>query len=187
MIIFGNICLCLAALVYFVPLQKMLNTTPNLNGTYAGVGILLSIVFVAVPLWLCLTSALFATTARGGFDWLFANRLPQYVVAALASVAIMVATAYSLLGRFVTAPEMSASVRWLSIWAAHVFPLVVMIFCVVVLNARFFPWLPMNVVRIPLVIVSVISALVSDRLLVERTLVHPQRPAAGQAETNNQK
>ncbi len=186
MIIFGNICLCIAAFFYFVPLQKMLNTTPNLNGTYAGVGILLSIVFVAVPLWLCLTSALFAATARGGFDWLCASRLPQYVVAALASLAIMVATAYSLLGRFVTAPEMPASVRWLSIWAAHVFPLVVMMFCSVVLNAGFFQWLPIQIVRVPLIVVAAISLLVTGSLLVERTLVRPQRPTAGQTETNNQ-
>lgn len=175
MITFGNICLCLAAIVYLWPLQRMLNTTPNLNGTYAGVAVLLSVVFVSVPLWLCLTSSLVAATARGGFDWLFATRPPQYAVAVLASCAITIATAYSLLGRFVTPPELPASARWLSLWAAHVFPLVVMLFCAVVLNARLFAWMPQQLVRIPFCAVAAVSVLVSCGLLVERSFGPQQR------------
>lgn len=175
MITFGNICLCVAAIVYLWPLQRMLNTTPNLNGTYAGVAVLLSVVFVSVPLWLCLTSSLVAATARGGFDWLFATRPPQYAVAVLASCAITIATAYSLLGRFVTPPELPASARWLSLWAAHVFPLVVMLFCAVVLNARLFSWMPQQLVRVPFCAVAAVSVLVSCGLLVERSFGPQQR------------
>lgn len=175
MILFGNICLCVAAIVYLWPLQRMLNTTPNLNGTYAGVAVLLSVAFVSVPLWLCLTSSLVAATARGGFDWLFAARPPQYAVAVLASSVITMATAYSLLGRFVTPPELPASARWLSLWAAHVFPLVVMLFCAVVLNARLFAWMPQQLVRIPFCAVAAASVLVVCGLLVERSFGPQQR------------
>jgi hypothetical protein len=178
MIAFGNICLCVAAIVYLWPLQRMLNTTPNLNGTYAGVAVLLSVVFVSVPLWLCLTSSLIAATARGGFDWLFAARPPQYAFAVLASFAIAIATAYSLLGRFVTPPELPASARWLSMWAAHVFPPVAMLFCAVVLNARLFSWMPQQLVRIPFCAVAAVSVLVGCGLLVERSFGSQQRRIA---------
>ena len=168
MIIFGNICLCLAAALYFVPLQKMLHATPNLNGTYAGVGILFSVVLAIVPLWLCLTSALFAATARGGFDWLVSARSAQYLVVILASVAVMIATGFSLLGKLVTAPELPPATRWLQVWAAHVFPVVLMLFCLVNLNARFTSWLPPLVVRLPFVIVTLISLLVCGGLLAQK-------------------
>lgn len=179
---FGNICLCVAAIVYLWPLQRMLNTTPNLNGTYAGVAVLLSVVFVCAPLWLCLTASLAAATARGGFDWLLAARPPQYAVAVLASSAITIATAYSLLGRFVTPPELPASARWLSLWAAHVFPLVVMLFCAVALNAKLFAWLPQPLVRIPFCAVAAVSVLVSCGLLVERSFGPRQRRSDTPAE-----
>lgn len=168
MIIFGNICLCFAAALYFVPLQKMLYTTPNLNGTYAGVGILFSVVLAIVPLWLCLTSALFAATARGGFDWLLPARPVQYLVVILASVAVMIATGFSLLGKFVTPPELPPATRWLQVWAAQVFPLVLLLFCLVSLNARLTPWLPPLVVRLPLIIVTLISLLVCGGLLAQK-------------------
>lgn len=185
MITFGNICLCVAAVVYLWPLQRMLNTTPNLNGAYAGVGVLLSVAIVVVPLWLCLTSSLVAATARGGFDWLFAARTPQYAVAVLAGFAIAVATAYSLLGRFVTPPELPASVRWLSIWAARAFPPAVVLFCAVALNARFFAWMPQSLVRVPFLAVAAVSVLASGGLLVKRSFGPQQRQSettAGQRE-----
>lgn len=187
MIIFGNICLCLAATLYFVPLQKMLHTTPNLNSTYAGVGILFSVVLGIVPLWLCLTSALFAVTARGGFDWLLSARFAQYLIVILASVAVMIATGFSLLGKFVTAPELPPATRWLQVWAAQVFPVVLLLFCLVSLNARFTSWLPPLVVRLPVIIVTLISLLVCGGLLAQK--LRGQSPAESRqpnqsAETN---
>jgi hypothetical protein len=186
MILFGNICLGLAGLMYLGLLQRMLNNRPNLNGTYAGVGIVLSVVLVIAPLGLCLTSALFAATARDGFDGWWASRLLQYVLAALASGAIMIATVYSLLGRFMTASELPVSVRWLSVWAAHVFPLVVMMFCLVVLNRRFFEWLPLNVVRLPVIVIALLSVLATGGLLVERTFLRSSDPTTSPTETHVQ-
>jgi hypothetical protein len=187
MTIFGNICLCLAAGLYFVPLQKVLHTTPNLNGTYAGVGILFSVVLAIVPLWLCLSAALFAVTARGGFDWLLSARFAQFLVVILASVTVMIATGFSLLGKFVTAPELPPATRWLQLWAAHVFPVVLMLFCLVSLNPRLAPWLPPLVVRLPLIIVTLISLLVCGGLLAQK--LSGRSPAESQrqnqsAETN---
>lgn len=184
MTIFGNICLCLAAGLYFVPLQKVLHTTPNLNGTYAGVGILFSVVLAIVPLWLCLSAALFAVTARGGFDWLLSARFAQYLVVILASVTVMIATGFSLLGKFVTAPELPPATRWLQLWAAHVFPVVLMLFCLVSLNPRLAPWLPPLVVRLPFLIVTLISLLVCGGLVAQKlggrspTGSHPQNQSA---------
>lgn len=199
MIIFGNICLCVAAFFYFVPLLKMLNTTPNLNGTYAGVGILFSVFLGTVPLSLCLTSTLFAATARGGFDWLFAARPSQYLAVCVASAVMTTATGFSLLGKFVTAAEMPASVRWLSVWAAHFVPLVTMIFCLRVLNPNFTQWIPVTPVRIIFILAVAVSLLASVGWLVEKCFPksNPQaalnatsshaESAGADADTENQK
>ncbi len=161
MIILGNLCLIAAAFFYFRPLQRMLHAPVS-----GGAEILWATLIVIAPLWLLLTTALCAATTEGGFDWLFPTRPPQYLVVLVVGVAMMVVTGFSLFGRFAPTSQ-PASTRWLTGWAVQVFPLVVMGFCLVVLNRKFTSWIPALTYRIPMTGAAAISLLASGGLLIE--------------------
>lgn len=86
----GNLCVALAALVLFLPLQ-------NLLGEYAEKHLsddrwVTPLLSALVPLWLLLLVALLCMTHGGGFDWLGLGRPALYALTVAAGLSLAVVT-----------------------------------------------------------------------------------------------
>ena len=160
MLIFGNICLGLAALIYAIPQQQLFFDTSRRSDS----GTLAALIFVLAPLWALLTTALCIVTARGGFDWLTRTRAPQYAFVLAGGVAIFVVAFFSLQARFgATLPAM----RFFSGWAVQVFPLVTLGFALLALNPSLAGPIPALLPRLPLIAAAVMSVFACGRLVFD--------------------
>lgn len=120
MLIVGNLCWCLAALIYLIPWQLLLNETAR--GPNAGAGLLWGSVIFALPLGLLLTGAWIAVVTRGGMDWLVPVRSYQYLAVLVAGLAITVVIAMSSALRLEPGQQIPWSMRWLVPAAAWAMP-----------------------------------------------------------------
>lgn len=86
----GNVCVALAALVFLLPLQRVLwDYAPKHLSDDRWVT---PVLFSLIPLWLLLMAALLCMTASGGFDWLRLGRPALYAFTVGASLALAVVT-----------------------------------------------------------------------------------------------
>ncbi len=171
MIVLGNICLGLALLIYLIPLQLMLHDTPRKNGDG---GVLWGAIFTLSPLWLLLTVALCAVTAKGGFDWLLRARVAQFPVVLAAGMALFVVTGFSMLGKFEHPSQMPWASRFFTGWAVQLFPPVTMGFCLLALNPKLGSSVPAMAYRVPFAAVAMLSALATVAMLLQ-WLSHSQQ------------
>lgn len=86
----GNVCVALAALVFLLPLQRVIwdYAAKHLSDDRWVTPVLFSL----IPMWLLLMVALLCMTASGGFDWLRLGRPALYALTVGASLALAVVT-----------------------------------------------------------------------------------------------
>lgn len=141
----GNVSTALAAILYALPLQYLLfelaRKREDGGGALAGI-------FILVPMWLLLMTALLCVTTSGGFDWL---RLGRGWLGALAVFAI-IAMAIVSFARFETVPNATRGTRLLVNSLINVLPLLTLLLVTINLNPRFAPGIPLKWVSLPWII-----------------------------------
>ncbi len=133
MLLFGNLCLCLAALIYLVPWQWVLNEVPR--GPDAGMGMFWGSVIIALPLGLLLTCGWAAVVARDGMQWLTQARALQYLAVLAGGIAVTVVVGLAAAMRTEPAAQIPWAIRPLAPYAAWVLPPVLIAAGILVLNA----------------------------------------------------
>lgn len=133
MLIFGNLCLCLAALVYLVPSQWVLNEVPR--GPDAGMGMFWGTVIIALPLGLLLAFGWAAVVARDGMQWLTQARALQYLAVLTGGIAVTVVIGLAAALRTEPDTQIPWAIRPLVPYAAWVLPPVLIAAGIFVLNA----------------------------------------------------
>lgn len=133
MLLFGNLCLCLAALVYLVPWQLVLNEVPR--GPDAGMGMFWGTVIIALPLGLLLSFGWAAVVARDGLQWLTQARALQYLAVLTGGVAVTVVIGLAAAMRTEPVAQIPWAIRPLVPYAAWVLPPVLIAAGIFVLNA----------------------------------------------------
>lgn len=133
MLLFGNICLCLAALIYLVPWQWVLNEAPR--GPDAGMGMFWGTLIIALPLGLLLAFGWAAVVARDGMQWLTQARALQYLAVLAGGIAITVVIGLAAAMRTEPATQIPWAIRPLVPYAAWVLPPVLIAAGIFVLNA----------------------------------------------------
>jgi hypothetical protein len=176
--IIGNIVLFLAAFLYLLPLQILIYDVGRKKDDG---GALWAAIFVLVPLWILLTSALMLAAARGGFDWLPLKRGPQYLLACLSGVALLVLTFFSFLGKVEHPNQIPWAARPFSVWALYLFPLVVMGFAFLVLNASVSSRFPPVAYRAPMAAVAALSLLACGGM-VGQWIMHSRQQQVARVE-----
>lgn len=131
MLIFGNLCLCLAALIYLVPWQLVLNEVPR--GPDAGMGMFWGTVIIGLPLGLLLTFGWAAVVARDGMQWLTQARALQYLAVLTGGMAVTVVIGLAAAMR--TEPQIPWAIRPFVPYAAWVLPPLLIATGIFVLNA----------------------------------------------------
>lgn len=131
MLIFGNLCLCLAALIYLVPWQLVLNEVQR--GPDAGMGMFWGTVIIALPLGLLLTFGWAAVVARDGMQWLTQARALQYLAVLTGGMAVTVVIGLAAAMR--TEPQIPWAIRPFVPHAAWVLPPLLIATGIFVLNA----------------------------------------------------
>ena len=133
MLIFGNLCLCLAALVYLFPWQMVLNEVPR--GPDAGAGVFWGAVIIALPLGLLLTVGWVAVVARDGLQWLTQARALQYLAVLGGGLAVTVVIALAAAMRTESAAQVPWAIRPFVPYAAWVLPPLLVAGGIFLLNA----------------------------------------------------
>lgn len=133
MLIFGNLCLCLAALVYLVPWQLVLNEVPR--GPDAGMGMFWGTLIIALPLGLLLTFGWAAVVARDGLQWLTQARALQYLAVLGGGLAVTVVIALAAAMRTEPLAQIPWAIRPLVPHAAWVLPPLLIAGGIFLLNA----------------------------------------------------
>ncbi|MBI1354280.1 MAG: hypothetical protein GC160_08035 [Acidobacteria bacterium] len=149
--IVGNISLALAALLYFVPLQMVLQegaTRRNDGGHFWAAA------FVLAPLWLLAAGGLEAAVWRGGLDWTGRGRGWQTAGVLLVCLALAVLTLFSYLGKLGGPEEMPWAARPFAGWAVLAFPLVTLLFGLLTLNPGLSEKIPALAYRAPMAAVA---------------------------------
>jgi hypothetical protein len=86
----GNICAALATIVFLFPLQHLLSDYARKEVSHDQW--VTPALFILIPLWLLMLTALLCVTASGGFDWLRLGRPVLYAFTIGATVALAVVT-----------------------------------------------------------------------------------------------
>ena len=159
--ILGNLSLALAALIYFAPLQYVLQEGA---GRRNDGGHFWAAAFVLTPLWLLLAGALGAAVLQGGLDWTGRGREWQLSGVLLVCLSLAVVTVLSYLGQVATPEETPWAVRPLVGWAVIVFPLAALAFGLFTLNPGLGSAVPALVYRVPMAAVAVVGLVSSAGL-----------------------
>ena len=139
----GNVCVALAALVFLLPLQRLL-------WDYAGRHLnddrwVTPVLFILIPLWLLLLGALLCMTASGGFDWLRLGRTVLYALTVGASVALAVVT-FVFIALYIR-PGFTPRVIYTP--GIYLVPLATGLLVVLSLNQKLAPGIPIQWLRWP--------------------------------------
>lgn len=172
----GNLCVGLAVLLYAVPLPMLISEPPSHDGGQSeGWGLIL----LQLVLWFCMAVALCVSAANGGLDWLWMARSLQYALVVVTSLALAVVSTMSGLLRHETADQIPWAARPLVpyAWAMWVFPLAIMVFCLVTINPAL-DAIPRLVIRAPLGLAGGIALLVSFGMLAQWFISSQLRQAA---------
>jgi hypothetical protein len=162
--ILGNISLALAALLYFVPLQLVLQEGAMRRNDG---GHFWAAFFVLGPLWLLAAGGLSASVLRGGLDWTGRGRGLLIAGVLLVSLALAALTVFSYLGKVGTADDMPWAARPFVGWAVYVFPLVTLLFGFLSLNPQLSSSVPAILYRGPMAVVALAGLLCGLGLVLE--------------------
>jgi len=177
MTILGNIALLLATLVYVVILVAAYGKTPATSGDAAGGYALGAILFHLVLTGLLIVVAV-GIAWQGGFDWM---PNPRYLLVGAGLLATMVVAGLSMAVKFEPPMHQPVAVRYLTGIAPGLFPLVLLVAGAILLNAPLRAAVPVAAYKIPLTLVTGISALACLVGIVE-WMAFSQRNAAAQIE-----
>lgn len=165
MLILGNLCWVLAALIYAVPWQLTLNETGR--GSHAGGALLWMSIILALPLGVLMTIALCVVAASGGMHWLPLAGAPLYGWIIVSSLALTVVIALSSGLRLETPGQRPWAIRRLVPAAAWVLPPVVIGHIALALNASAAPSFLLVGARALWMIAAVGSVLIGLGMLIE--------------------
>ena len=116
----GNVCLCLAALIYLIPWQFVLNEPGR--GSHAGGALLWASIILVLPMGALLTVAMSVVAAQDGLQWLIQTRSAQYLAIVAAGLAMTVVVGLSAALRLESVEQMPWAIRpWVPL-AAWVLP-----------------------------------------------------------------
>lgn len=132
MLNFGNICLGLAALIYLLPWQMLLNQQSR--GSHASVGLMLGSIVLVLPMGASLAAALLALSKRGGLDWLTPDRPLQYLglLGGLLALTLLIGMASAF--RFEPATQIPWALRPMVPLAAWIVPPFLIVSIAILLN-----------------------------------------------------
>jgi hypothetical protein len=147
----GNVCVGLAALVFLLPLQRVI-------WEYAAKHLsddrwVTPVLYGLIPLWLLLLVALLCVTATGGFDWLRLGRPLLYVLTAAASFALAAVT-FVFIALYI---RPGFSPRFLYSPVIYLVPLGTMLVVLLSLNARLAAVIPAQWLRVPWAVFATVS------------------------------
>jgi len=149
--LFGNILLGLASLITLLPLPLLVAESRRARNDGSA---LWGAIFLFVPLWILLTLALSAATARGGLDWLPVRRGALHALVLAAGVALVVTSVLAFLGRIEPASQMPVVSRPFLAWADVALPLAAIAFLLPALNPSLFPSAPPAIFRLPFAVLA---------------------------------
>jgi hypothetical protein len=149
--IIGNTCVGLAALVFLLPLQRLLLD-------YAGRHVnddhwVTPALFILIPLWVLLLGALLCVTATGGFDWLRLGRPALYPLTVAASLALAVVK-FVFLALYI---RPGFTPRFLYCPVIYLVPLATGLVVVLSLNPKVATGIPIQWLRLPWTILAALS------------------------------
>ncbi len=149
--IIGNVCVALAALVFLVPLQRLLwdYADKHLNDDRWVTPVL----FILIPLWLLLMVALLCMTASGGFDGLRLGRPALYTFTVGASVALAVVT-FVFIALYM---RPGFTPRMIYTPGIYLIPFATGLLVVLSLNQTFLPGIPIQWLRWPWTLFAALS------------------------------
>ena len=141
--VIGNICAVIAAIIYLLPLHKLVreyaHQHTNQNEWVR------SALFVLVPLWLLLAGALFCATASGGFDSLRLDRPLLYALTVAATLALGVVS-FVFVAMYI---QPGFAPRILFSPAIYIIPFATLLLAVLLLNPQFAPGVSRHWFRLP--------------------------------------
>ncbi|MBL9171166.1 MAG: hypothetical protein JNN07_25770 [Verrucomicrobiales bacterium] len=163
--IIGNVCVALAALVFLLPLQRLLwdYADKHLNDDRWVTPVLFSL----IPLWLLLMVALLCMTASGGFDGLRLGRPALYTLTVGASVALAVAT-FVFIALYMR-PGFTPRVIYTP--GIYLIPFATGFLVLLSLNQKLIPGVPIQWLRLPWTLFAALSLVVCVGFVGHR-LVH---------------
>jgi hypothetical protein len=166
MAIIGNIFLIIATLLYFLIISAAYGKPPTQSGDavggYAMSSFIFSLVFAG-----CMAVVAIAVAWKGGFDWISFQRPARYLTVAVGFLAIVIVSALSMALKYEPESQLPFAVRYLTGVAPALFPLVLLIAGVILLNSSLREATPVVVYKIPLALVSGISILACISGIVE--------------------
>lgn len=147
----GNVCVGLAALVFLLPLQRLLwdYADRHVNDDHWVTPAL----FILIPLWLLLLGALLCVTASGGFDWLRLGRPALYALTVAASLALAVVS-FVFIALYI---RPGFTPRFLYCPVIYLVPFATMLLVLLSLNPRLGSGIPMQWLRLPWTIFAALS------------------------------
>ena len=162
----GNIWLGLSALLYSI-LLFIGSQTWSLPKSDQSLFFLLSALLP--PLWFCLAMSLSLSVANGGLDWLAISRGGQKVLVWVTCLTLLVVTWFSGNMRREPPDQMPWAMRPLvaGAWAMWLFPLVVLIFCALIIHPGLGRAAPPLGLHAPLAAVGGLSLLVTVGMVAE--------------------
>lgn len=139
----GNICVALAAMVFLLPLQRLMwdYARRNLSNDQW----MTPALFALVPLWLLLMAALLCVTASGGFDWLRLGRPALHTLTVGAALSLA-AVSFVLVALFI---RPGFTPRMLYLPPLFVLHLATILLVVTSLNPKLAPGLSPQAIRVP--------------------------------------
>lgn len=146
--VIGNLCAGIAAVLFLVPIQKLLHTysDKHVNDNDWMTPALYSL----VPMWLLLVSAMICVTASGGFNWLRLGRASQYALTAAGTVSLGLLM-FAALGAYVR-PGFTPRIIYTPV--IYLVPLSSILLVVLSINPRFTAAFPIQWLRVPWTILA---------------------------------
>ncbi len=147
----GNVCVTLAALVFLLPLQRLLWTyaSKHVNDDHWVTPALL----ILSPLWLLLMGALLCVTASGGFDWLRLGRPALHALTVAASVSLALVS-FVFIALYI---RPGFTPRFLYTPAIYLIPLATGLLVILTINQRLAAGIPIQWLRWPWTIFTALS------------------------------
>lgn len=151
----ANVCLGSAALIFLLPLQKLL--WDYAHAKRATDGWETPTLIIVILLWLALLGALLCVTASGGFDWLRLGRPALHTLTVAATVALAAASFVSI--ALFMRPGFIPPILFCPI--IYLIPLVTMLVIILSLNPQLAPGISPQFVRLPWTIFATVCLIVS--------------------------
>ncbi len=158
MIVIGNILLAFAAIIYIILVSAAYGPEPSSAGDAAG-GYAMSVMLYSLAFTACMSLAAAIAGWKSGFEWLPGGGFMRFAIVAGGLVAVMIVSALATMLKFEPAQQVPFAIRPLTGIAPALFPLILLLAGLILLNPSIREAVPPLVYKIPLGIVFGFSAL----------------------------